>query len=134
MRRIAMFVIIVISVVAFIVLAVIMSNPLRWPDSRIRANMLKHTPIGTNIVDVIKFVESNENWKIYHIYQNGYMLKDGIISRPSKQNEYSVGVTSMEVRLGEYRTIFATDVSIFFAFDEDSKLIDIGVLKENDVL
>ena len=47
---------------------------------------------------------------------------------------YSViGEKSISVLIGEYRTIFTTSVTVFWGFDENSKLIDIYVWKVNDV-
>lgn len=54
-------------------------------------------------------------------------------SAPRKDDPI-VGVKSIDVYLGEYRTIFDTGVSVFYSFDEDSKLIEIAVLKETDSL
>ncbi len=112
---------------------VMMLNPLRRSEEQIRKNMLKLTPIGTSMVNVIKVIESNEEWEVQYTFEHGYFFMHGRPSRHTPQDDDPVvGEKSMEVHLGEYRVIFVTDVSVFYAFDETSKLIDIAVLKEVD--
>ena len=128
---------IALSAAVLITVIILMSNPLRWSNEHIRANMLKLTPIGTSMEDVIKVIESNEKWKIRSIRDNGYLLVGNIPAFPSSFYEHKhpiIGVKSIRAYLGEYRMIFAVGVSVFYGFDEDSKLIDIAVLKEGDSL
>ena len=62
----------------------VFSNPLRWPAEQIRAYMLKRTPVGTNMDDVIKLIEKNKNWEIDYINSNGgYKLRMGRPGEPS---------------------------------------------------
>jgi hypothetical protein len=109
-------------------------NPLRRSEKSIRTSMLKLTPVGTGMEDVIGVIESNENWA-YYIRDIGYVF---VYDRPSKRapisNEPVVGVKSIVVHIGEYHAFFLTDVSVFYAFGKDSTLIDIAVLKETDSL
>jgi hypothetical protein len=122
------------TVVALIIMAALLLNPLRRSEKSIRRSMLKLTPVGTSMKDVIGVIESNENWD-YHIQDNGYIFARGTPYRGSPINTKSVvGVKSIVVYIGQYRAFFLTDVSVFYAFDEDSKLIDIAVLKETDSL
>lgn len=80
-------------------------------------------------------IEGNEKWTVYSTRDYGYPYMHG---RPSRRAPESgdpvVGVKSMDVHLGSYRTIFITDVIAFFAFDEDSKLVDIAILKDMDAM
>ena len=116
----------------------VFSNPLRWSDERIRAYMLKRTPVGTNMEDVINIIEKNKKWKIDTISNNGgYMLQHG---SPTFVTPYNIdfggaiGTQSIRANLGEYRNIFVTDVLVFFGFDENSRLVDLHVRKDIDAL
>jgi hypothetical protein len=97
--------------------------------------MLKLTPIGMSMEDVVSVIEGNEKWKIQYEFDRGYFFMHGRPSRRApKSGDPVIGVKSMEVHIGEYRTLFITDVSVFYGFDENLKLIDIAVLKETDSL
>jgi len=141
MKKIVVYILIALSVGVVITMAILLSNPLRRSEDRIRANMLKLTPIGTSMEDVIKVVEGNEKWKINTVRDYGYLLVNGVPSfpyfSPIEEKEYDyhlIGEKSMCVYLGEYRTIFITSVEVYYAFDEDSKLIDIAVKKDMDAM
>ncbi|MCL2047723.1 MAG: hypothetical protein FWG87_03245 [Defluviitaleaceae bacterium] len=110
----------ILGIIAIIVVAMAL-NPLRWSEQMIRTRMLKLTPIGTSIEEVVDVVENNKKWKAYPVLNHGY-------------NDRVIGVKEMQVHIGGYRTIFHTDIIIFYGFDEDSKLIDIAVFKEVDSL
>ena len=111
------------------------SNPLRRSEEQIRADMLKLTPIGMNMDDVIKIIGENPKWEIRHIRDwIGYGMAGGRPTDFTSIEENIVGVKSIRVYLGQYRRFFAVGVSVFYGFDENSKLIDIAVLKETDGL
>jgi hypothetical protein len=135
MRKIVMYVLIAVSAVIIIAVAILLSNPLRRSEESIRSNMLKLTPIGTSMEDVINVIENNKNWKIRYTFDNGYSMLGGRPSGPYYGDDGTiVGVKSIDAHIGEYRTIFATDVLIFYAFDENLKLINIAVRKDTDSL
>jgi len=48
--------------------------------------------------------------------------------------EEVIGEKSIRVSVGSYGFIFKTNVTVFFGFDEDSKLIDIWIWKTTDSL
>ena len=127
---------IALSAITLITIIIVFSNPLRRSQEHIRSDVLKLTPMGTSIDDVINAIESKENWKIDGIsYENGYR-------RPGKSDpadaalgrETIVGEKSIRVFIGEYRNIFITSVTVFWGFDEKSKLIEIYVWKDKDSL
>jgi len=125
---------IALPIVALTVSLMILLNPLRWPEKSIRVKMLKLTPIGTKIEDVVSIINDNDKWKMYPVRNYGYYYSGQPSRHYTELEDCVVGVKSMYVYIGEYRTIFATDVTVFYGFDEDSKLIDIAVLKEKDSL
>lgn len=129
---------IVIGIVSFsiILLVYLLFAVLLNPSvGRIRKNLLKITPIGTSMEDVIAAVESNEKWKIDYINEDsGYMVdENGNIWRNWMFGSYTViGEKSIGVSLGIY--LKGIYVSAYYGFDENSNLIDILVYKEWDLV
>jgi hypothetical protein len=143
MKKITIYISTAFLVAIVIAVVVVLSNPLRSSNESIRTTMLKLTPIGTSMKDVVEVVEGNEKWEISSKRDYGYLLINGLPSfpyfSPIEESVYEyqhpiIGEKSMRVYLGEYRTIFIIGVSVFYAFDENSKLINIAVLKETDSL
>jgi len=139
-KKMIIFVLIFISVIMLTVAIfegyIVFLNPLMRSHEGIRAYMLKFTPIGMSMEDVVKVIEDNDNWRIRETWETGYTLING---RPSffprnlpASTGTIIGEKSLRVHIGEYRIFFTTNVSVYYAFDEDSKLIDIAVYKDKD--
>lgn len=128
-------VLIALLLIALVVFIEIVSNPLRRPPERIREDLLKVTPIGMDMEEVIQVIESNKKWELGNIvYQNGYgMDKWGT---PGGSGDTIIGEKYIWAIIDEYRNYFIiiVDVSAFWGFDEESKLIDIAVRKDGDTL
>jgi hypothetical protein len=126
-----------LAAIIIIVVIVMLLNPLRRSEEQIRANMLRLTPIGTSMDTVVRAVENNRKWDIVSVSDRGYLVIHGRPSSASGLDEDDkrvIGVKSIRVYLGYYNIIFNTGVSVFYGFDEDSKLIDIAVRKDKDGL
>ena len=94
------------------------ANPLHRDSESLRNNILKLTPIGSSMEDVIAVIESNEKWGNPYIdYDHGY----------PEYGETRIGVQSIRVSLGEYYDPFIVFVTAFWGFDNDGKLVDIHV-------
>ena len=138
MKKIMRYVLIAVLVIIFIVAFVLLSDPLRQSDKRIKADMLRITPVGTSIEDVIAIIENNDNWQIEHTWDRGYSLKYGYPTGSHqdfiKHDDASiVGVKGMEVYIGSYNFLFfilEERVSIYYGFAEDSTLVDLAVRKD----
>lgn len=136
MRKTMIYTLIVLSVIVLIVAIIMLLNPLRRSQEHIKNDILKLTPMGTSMEDVIKIIESKRQWEIDYIsYEHGYRRpgtpehSDIALGR-----ETIVGEKSIRVFVGEYRNIFITSVTVFFGFDKNSKLIEIYVWKDKDSL
>ena len=102
---------------------VILSNPLRKTQENIRRDVLLLTPIGSTIEEVIDVIENNSRWKILWIdYDNNSSYTDLIYDR-------IIGDKAIKVLGGSYRNIFETFVEIYWGFDGEGKLIEVGVRK-----
>jgi len=123
-----------------IIVLIVLSNPLRESNENIRKSLLKKTPIGTSVSDVISVVEKDPNWKIRYVNSDiGYYVSPAGYPSVATKADMSgkgvvVGEKSIRVYLGRYGLIFETYVSAFYGFDCDGKLVDIAILKETDTL
>ena len=123
----------IIAVVGILVIVavIIMSNPLRRSKETIYEQMLKLTPIGTSIEDVLEVIDGNGKWKVWNVNSDGNW--DSLSSNIDLYKNVLIERRSIIVLVGEYRTIFATSVSVHWKFDEDLRVIGIDIRKENDV-
>lgn len=94
------------------------------PEARIRASLLKQTPLGTDKTEVRTLVE-----------------KQGWVDPSSKEQSYfrfnlsgGVSVTAIGGRLGHYSFPHSTVVSATWEFDSSNRLVDILVIKVSDDL
>jgi len=114
------------------------------PESAIRRDMLIITPIGTSMDDVLKVIEER-GWHLTYARKTaGYFLysralrdhvSDVATSRQLESGRsVEIGTQSIRIHLGRYRVILDIYVDVYFAFDDDSKLIDVAIRREMDVI
>jgi hypothetical protein len=114
------------------------SNPLRKSETYIREYLLKLTPLGTDMDDVIDIIKAKNKWKIFYVDNSiGYYLSPN--GRPSEgarvyPETSIVGKKSIRVVLGIYGLVFKTGVSAYYGFDEMNLLIEISIKKDTDTL
>ena len=126
MKKIIICVLIVIILIVLAVTVIIMSNPLRRSAKNMRKDILELVPIGSSMEDVIKVIESKEEWE-----WKGYIAPVGY---PLEGNSYiSIGEKSIRAELGQYQglrwSFLKVYVTVFWGFDENDKLIDVRVRK-----
>ena len=135
MKKLKAAIIFVISIVILVI--VIMNiltiiNPLRKSQAGIEKDILRLTPIGMHIDDVIKIIEGREKWNVRYIdYEMGYAHP----YRLCTDDDYIVGNKSIRASIGDYKVIFVpANVTVLWGFDYDGKLIEIYVWKSFDVI
>jgi len=114
-----------------------LTNPMRRPEPMATNYVLRLTPIGTDMEEVIRLVENHRNWRIWWInYDMGFSHpRPNTITPPPQERPFIVGEQSIKVDAGR---IWPTStpvmgyfmemmVAIFWAFDEDGRLIDVYV-------
>jgi len=103
-------------------------NPMRRPASMIRNHILRHTPIGTCIDEVIKVIENNERWGIPSVNRSSGFIVQGV-GVPNLRAFTVVGDQSIQTRPEIYNVILFHErrTRIFWGFDEDGKLIQVFV-------
>ncbi len=116
----------IIAALAVILVAFILSNPLRRSEETIRSRLLQDMPLGSHLEDVRGYVQS-KGWEISYVNENR-----GFLDQRIKPNAV-VGEKSIRASLGDYIDIpFLANVTVFWGFDKDSRLIDIWVWKTWD--
>jgi len=124
-----------VLVIILVVFIAIFSNPLRWSDAYVRNHVLKLTPIGMSMEDVIVVIEGQEAWETRYIdYESGYLSRGPLVpDRPVSFSGYSIiGEKSIRALVGEYKYLLVTSVTVFWGFDENSELIEVEVWKTVD--
>ena len=112
-------------------------NPMRRPEPMVTSYVLRLTPIGTDMEEVIRTVENHRNWRVWWInYDRGFSHpRPHTITPYPEEYPFVVGDKSMRVEVGR---VWPTNtpvlgyfmemiVSIFWAFDEDGRLIEVYV-------
>ena len=109
-------------------------GPLCRSDERIRASILRQTPIGCTSDQVRAFIKQH-GWPIdYESRDRGFMKR-----RPGCNETHSVEVGSSAIRcvLGDTRFVFfpfVTTKLAYWGFDQSGRLIDVWVDQETDAL
>ncbi|MCL2383763.1 MAG: hypothetical protein FWC79_06530 [Oscillospiraceae bacterium] len=138
----------VLIVLAILVLGgiifMILSNPLRRSEERIREDVLQLTPIGLTMEEVIEAIENNSDWANEHEFhdrgvgirrvgpegRHGYFAT---INYTERQRTFvkAIGVQAIRLNIGNYYyPLIRTHVLVHWAFDESGELIDVLVGKE----
>lgn len=108
------------------IVLIVASNPLRRSEAHIRAELLSAMPLGSPLESVEQYIV-REGWEVVWISKtHGFNHQD---LSPSRE----VGTKSIRSNLGDYQDIpFAANVTVFWGFNDQSKLIDIWVWKTWD--
>jgi len=110
------------------IICVIVLNPLRRSEEHIRNRLLQELPLGTQLAEVKKYIEK-KGWEISYVAENS-----GFLDQRNRPNTV-VGEKSIRASLGDYQDIpFKANVTVFWGFDKDSRLIDVWVWKTWDAL
>jgi hypothetical protein len=98
--------------------------PLWHDEAWIRAWLLDQTPVGSSSSEV-RTVILERGWRLSEDRND--------VGAPSWNSGPAVGVARIWCVLGSYRSpVFETTVDAVWAFDQDSRLVDIMVRKTTD--
>lgn len=113
----------IIATFAIIITALnMMLNPLLMSNGRIRTNILKLTPIGSSMEEVLVAIQEKNNWRIMtRSNERGY------VDFRSPPGSGRVGEKHITAQIG--RSGFLWYVRASWGFDEDGILIDVYVDK-----
>ena len=125
MKKKRIYIPIIIVIFIFSIIIIEMMNPLRKSEEKLTEDILMLTPMGTSMEDVIDVIESHKKWE-----WDGYIAPYGIC-----RSSFTIKLDSsqsIKVMLGSYRKPFPFVTGVFaeWGFDENSRLTDIWVYKE----
>jgi hypothetical protein len=114
------------------------ATPIRRTPGLVRQYILRQTPVGTSMSEVIEFIESREDWGLSDVDKEvGIILRTPHI-RPdlnSHDISYFVGEMSVGASLGGYHAWYVmlgaprVYVSARWGFDAMGNLVDVRVWK-----
>ena len=110
----------------------------RMPTSYIKNNLSKEIPLGSSVQEVQEIILQHDEWDSnkweakLRVHSHGTIYgSDGKVVRnyggQLKSGEYYVGTQQIIVDMGHSWFLYT---QVYFAFDENDKLIDIAVYKE----
>lgn len=133
-KRIIKYILLALLIILVLLTIIVILNPLRRTEKNIRKKLLESTPVGTEMEEVIEYIESRNKCEIQYISDtHGYYVHNG---SPSEYSKYGIKIGDQSVRiyLGDYYNPFCVSVIAFYGFDSDGKLVDISVRKDIDSL
>jgi len=134
-RKLIMIVLTLITLVVLIPYILMIPNPMRRPLGMAKNYILRLTPIGMDMEEVIRVLDGYRNWHInspnfergfsHPLHAGGSIIGEKSITawgHPSGS-----GYWPAPISVPIYGWFFRTSVSISWGFDEDGKLIDVFV-------
>ena len=103
-------------------------NPMRRTSPMIRNYILRHTPIGMWIDEVMEVIECHQTWGVPSVNRNsGFIIQGSGV--PSLPLFSVVGYKSIQTRPERYSVplFHERGIRIFWGFDDDGKLIEVFV-------
>lgn len=111
---------------SFFILLLSGCSELSKSEETIKAEILSHVPFDSDISEVVEYLKF-QKYEIDFVDKHDGFLDQRV--RPAK----ITGKMSISANFGDYRGfIFMVNVTVYFAFDENGKLIDIWVWKTMD--
>ena len=121
--------------IAIMILVHFLMNPLSRPEASVRNYILRITPLGTDMEDVIAIVENRAGWEVRLINHTSGFIHQGprIPGWPTDERGRTViGEKSIKVE-GSYRAFYRyfleSVVNINWGFDANGKLVEVTVSK-----
>lgn len=121
---------------AYLILYITM--PISRSNESVREYVLDKIPIGTSREEAISMVDDHWKWEVEMFIDHGLRLHDNYtgvnLSRMyiEKNDIELIGEKTILVYLGEFYSPFHTAVFAYLAFDENDKLIEVGISRDVD--
>lgn len=136
--RIALYIVILLTIINIPLSIYDMSlrsivNPMMRSEERIRKYVLRITPIGTDMEDVLRTIDKR-NWERINVsYERGFPADVYRSFQPRQENDV-IGEKHIMAMIGEDKVFifFDAHVEAAWCFDENSKLIDVLIRKTTD--
>ena len=132
-------IIVICTIILLPVTLIMINNPLLRTDAAVRRHLLRVTPIGTCIEDVIRIANNRYDWTVENIRLDaGLSMHPSIPRSPIRfvrgdERFPTVGKQAVHIYFGTYQFIVRYSIEGFYAFNEEGKLIDIFVARDFDL-
>lgn len=135
-KQVILTIICCVLAITLLQLILLLVNPMRRSESLATNYILRLTPIGTDMDEVIRIIENHRNWNIARINREQGFAHPRQGGLSIEQGRTIVGEKSIRVDMRRYIPFvffpfMETNVSMFWAFDEDGKLIEVYVWKSS---
>jgi hypothetical protein len=122
------------TVFALVLVGCSTAGPLCRSDEKIRASILKRTPLGCSSDQVYAFIKAQRLPVHSESRDKGFMMR-----RPGQNETHSVevGITFIACKLGTTRFVmfpFETIKFGYWGFDKSGRLVDVWVDQQTDAL
>ena len=112
--------------------------PVKPRNYLVRQYVYSKIPIGTNLDEAIDIVEKDKNWRFVDTekYVNGGIIinEDGDGINLCGESPDDIGAKTMLIELFQYHAPFDTSVQAYLVFDENDKMIAVGIRRDVDAL
>ena len=133
MRRIIIIILSLLAVILLVDLIPRLINPIQRPNRMLRNYILKITPLGTSMDDVIELINSSDDWGSAHVRDFGLDPKYPTGPRRTHLEIPRIGEKTVSTNIGSYHSLrdvfflMRVGVSVFWVFDSDNNLIEVHI-------
>ncbi|MCL2578346.1 MAG: hypothetical protein FWE27_09950 [Defluviitaleaceae bacterium] len=114
-------------------------NPIQRPSGMLRNYILKITPLGTSLDDVVELINNRNDWKSANL--RDYGLYPAYPTEPYMENRERprIGEKTVSTNVGTYRSLrdflflMEIHVAIFWVFDANDVLIDVHIWRGGSI-
>ena len=110
-------------------------NPIQRPTNMLRNYILRITPLGTSLDDVVDIINSKDEWGSANLRDYGLYPANPTEPYMEDRERTRIGEKTVGTHVGRYRSLrsffFLSEVgvAIFWAFDANDALIDVHIWK-----
>ena len=123
-----------LGLVLVVALCLLSNSPYRRGADYIKSWIKEQLPVGTEKEEVLAWLAEESGLDNYTEIDRGYYsLYDYTLPEVAPEKAEFIGVTSIQSSYS-YSNPWTTDVDIYFGFDENDRLIDVGVRVDSDTL
>ena len=139
MKRIMVIVLLLLAVILLVDLIPRIINPIQRPNNMLKNYILKITPLGTNLDDVVEVINNKDDWGSANL--RDYGLYPAYPTEPYMEDRERprIGEKTVSTNIGSYRSLrdvfflMRVGVAIFWVFDAEDILIDVHVWKVGNI-
>lgn len=126
-----------ITLLSLLVILIILfyTLPVKPRNFLVRQYVYSKIPIGTTLDEAIDIVENDKKWRFVYAdkyIDSGIRIDDDGSGINTEKD--SIGAKTMLIELFEYSAPFQTSVQAYLVFDENDKMIAVGIRRDVDAL